>query len=127
MENDNGIVAQLHSSATQWRHTFNLEITLEKGSLILEGILTGSKSYGNETLKIIFSDPDGDKGKPEEKILSFDEDLSWDLEVLCFADAIRNSANIVNGSIDQAIEIMDLIERIYKSDKDWKQKYYQHD
>lgn len=127
MENDNGIVAQLHSSATQWRHTFNLEITLEKGSLILEGILTGSKSYGNETLKIIFSDPDGDKGKPEEKILSFDEDLSWDLEVLCFTDAIRNSANIVNGSIDQAIEIMDLIERIYKSDKDWKQKYYQHD
>ena len=35
--------------------------------------------------------------------------------------------NIVNGSIDQAIEIMDLIEKIYKSDPNWKQKYYQND
>ena len=58
MENNNGVVAQLHSSATQWRHTFKLEITLEKGSLVLGGLLTSSKSYGNETLKIISSDPD---------------------------------------------------------------------
>jgi len=127
MENDNGVVAQLHSSATQWRHTFRLEITLEKGSLILSGILTNSKSYGNETLKIIFSDPDNDKGDPLEEVLSFDKDVSWDLEVRSFTDAIRNSDNIVNGSIDQAIEIMDLIEKIYKSDPNWKQKYYQND
>ena len=127
MENDNGVVAQLHSSATQWRHTFSLEITLEKGSLILGGILTNSKSYGNETLKIIFSDPDNDKGDPLEELLSFDKDVSWDLEVRSFTDAIRNSDNIVNGSIDQATEIMDLIEKIYKSDLNWKQKYYQND
>lgn len=127
MENDKGVVAQLHSSATQWRHTFRLEITLERGSLLLGGILTSSKSYGNETLKIIFSDPDSDKGDPREEVLSFDEDVSWDHEVISFTDAIRNSDNIVNGSIDQAIEIMDLIEKIYKSDPEWKEKYYQND
>tara|TARA_B100000900_G_C20568218_1_gene712028 strand:- start:493 stop:1518 length:1026 start_codon:yes stop_codon:yes gene_type:complete len=127
MENDKGVVAQLHSSATEWRHNFRLEITLEKGSLILDGILTNSKSYGDETLKIIFSDPDNDKGDPLEEEISFDKDISWDLEVRSFTDAIRNSDNIVNGSIDQAIEIMDLIEKIYKSDPNWKQKYYQND
>jgi len=35
MRSKTGIVAMLHSSATQWRHKFNLEINLEKGSLIL--------------------------------------------------------------------------------------------
>ena len=34
MKSDSGIVAQLMSSATQWQHTFNLNITLEKGSLV---------------------------------------------------------------------------------------------
>tara|TARA_B100001057_G_scaffold134406_1_gene133870 strand:- start:27 stop:1052 length:1026 start_codon:yes stop_codon:yes gene_type:complete len=127
MENDNGVVAQLHSSATQWKHTFKLEITLERGSLLLEGILTSSKSYGSERLKIIYSDPDNDRGDPQEEVLHFEEDVSWDLEVLTFADAIRNSANIVNGSIDHAIEIMGLIEKIYKSDLNWKEKFYQND
>ena len=127
MENNNGVVAQLHSSATQWRHTFKLEITLERGSLVLGGLLTSSKSYGNETLKIISSDPDNDKGDPNEEVFKFDEDASWDLEVASFTDAIRNSDNIVNGSIKQAIEIMDLIEKIYKSDPEWKEKYYKND
>ena len=127
MENNNGVVAQFHSSATQWRHIFNLEITLERGSILLRGILSSSKSYGKETLKIIFSDPDNDKGDPREEVLSFDEDASWDLEVLSFTEAIRNSANITSGSIDQAIEIMNLIEKIYKSDPKWKEKYYQND
>ena len=124
MKNDNGIVGQLHSSATQWRHTFNLDITLKKGSLILGGLLTSSKSYGEETLKIIYADPDNDKGNPKEEVIHFDEDISWDMEIKRFTDAVRNSDKIKNGSIDQAIEIMDLIEKIYKADPVWKRKYY---
>ena len=124
MQNDDGVIGQLHSSATQWRHTFNLDITLKKGSLILGGLLTGSKSYGEETLKIIYADPDYDKGNPKEEIINFDEDISWDMEIKRFTDAVRNSDKIENGSIYQAIEIMDLIERIYKADPAWKKKYY---
>ena len=124
MQNDDGIIGQLHSSATQWRHTFNLDITLKKGSLILGGLLTSSKSYGDETLKIIYADPDNDKGNPKEEIINFDEDISWDMEIKRFTDAVRNSDKIENGSIDQAIEIMDLIEKIYKADPAWKKKYY---
>ena len=124
MQNDDGIIGQLHSSATQWRHTFNLDVTLKKGSLILGGLLTSSKSYGDENLKIIYADPDNDKGNPKEEIINFDEDISWDMEIKRFTDAVRNSDKIKNGSIDQAIEIMDLIEKIYKADPAWKKKYY---
>ena len=81
MQNDFGVVGQLHSSATQWRHKFHLDVTLKKGSLILGGLLTGSKSYGDETLKIIYADPENDKGNPKEEIIHFDEDISWDEEI----------------------------------------------
>ena len=41
MQTKKGVVGFIHSSATQWRHRFNLEINLERGSLILGGILSG--------------------------------------------------------------------------------------
>jgi len=124
MKSPNGVVAQLHSSATQWRHVFNLEITMEKGSLILGGLLTGSKSYGDETLTYITSDLTKDKGLPEESIIQFKEDVSWDNEITYFCDSLRGNAPIIRGSIDDAIETMRLIEEIYKADPIWKKKFY---
>ena len=53
MKNNSGVVASIHSTATQWKHKFNIEITLEKASIILSGILSGSKSYGGEKLTIL--------------------------------------------------------------------------
>ena len=53
MKNKQGIVASIHSTATQWKHKFNIEITLEKATIILSGILSGSKSYGKEKLIIL--------------------------------------------------------------------------
>ena len=76
MKSSDGVVAQLHSSATQWRHIFNLEITLQKGSLVLGGLLTGSKSYGDETLTTITSNPEKDKGTPMELTTKYNEDVS---------------------------------------------------
>ncbi len=127
MKSLNGVVAQLHSSATQWRHVFNLEITLQKGSLVLGGLLTGSKSYGEETLKIITSDPQKDDGQPNESILKYDEDVSWDEEIKYFALALENDSIIKRGNIDDAIETMLLIESIYKADPTWKAKFYNND
>jgi predicted dehydrogenase len=123
MKSDNGIVAQLMSSATQWQHTFNLNITLEKGSLELNGILSGSKSYGEETLKILSSDSEF-QGQPNIQEKSYDEDISWEGEINYFADALVNLGKINNGSIYQAISIMELIEKIYKADPEWRAKYY---
>lgn len=39
MRTADGVVAMLHSSATQWRHRFGLDITLQEGGLSLSGIL----------------------------------------------------------------------------------------
>ena len=52
MRTEAGVVGMLNSSATQWRHRFHLDINLERGSLILGGILSGTKSYGAETLTV---------------------------------------------------------------------------
>ena len=124
MKSDSGIVAQLMSSATQWQHTFNLNITLEKGSLVLGGLRTSSKSYGEETLRIISSDAEKLNTKPQVEERSYDEDISWDEEIKCFAGVLLNSDNIENGSIDEALKIMELIETIYKADPEWRAKYY---
>ena len=124
MQSPKGVVAQVHSSATQWRHVFNLEITLQKGSLVLGGLLTGSKSYGDETLRIITSNPQKDKGMPKELIKRFNEDVSWDNEVKYFSHCLANNLEIERGSIEDAIETMKLVETIYKADPEWKKKYY---
>ena len=124
MKSQTGVVAQLHSSATQWRHLFNLEITMEKGSLVLGGLLTGSKSYGDETLTIITADPENDKGAPRESISKYNEDVSWDNEIKYFAESLEKKSPIERGSIDDAMETMRLIEKIYKADPIWQEKYY---
>lgn len=124
MKSPKGLVAQLHSSATQWRHVFNLEITLERGSLILGGLLTGSKSYGDETLTVITSDPSKDKGMPKESTSKYNEDVSWDNEIKYFANSLAENTSIERGSINDALETMRLIETIYKADPIWKAKYY---
>ena len=124
MKSPKGLVSQLHSSATQWRHVFNLEISLERGSLILGGLLTGSKSYGDETLTIITSDPSKDNGMPKESTSKYNEDVSWDNEIKYFANSLASNTSIERGSIKDALETMKLIEIIYKADPIWKEKYY---
>ena len=124
MKSSDGVVAQLHSSATQWRHVFKLEITFQKGSLVLGGLLTGSKSYGDETLRIITSNPEKDKGMPMESTTKFNEDVSWDNEIQYFYNCLTNNIEIQRGSIQDAIETMKLVEAIYKADPEWNKKYY---
>jgi len=124
METPSGIVAQLHSSATQWRHKFNLEIILERGALVFGGLLTGSKSYGEETLTVIKANPESDKGLPKEKTYKFIRDISWAKEIREFIDAITDNQEILHGTYEEAITTMRLIEKIYKADKLWAKKYY---
>ncbi len=122
MKTADGKVAMLHSSASQWRHRFGLEITLAKGSLTLAGILSGSKSYGAETLTIARTTGD-DMGDPKEEVRRYDHDPSWTDEVADFADAILNDAAIDNGSSDDALKTMQLVYQIYCADPEWKKKW----
>jgi predicted dehydrogenase len=117
------VVAMLNSSATQWRHRFHLEINLEKGSLILGGLLTGTKSYGSETLIVVKADPDFDLGDPKEHTIRYNKDNSWDKEMELFAKCILQDERVDSGSSNDALETMKLVYRIYYNDMKWRNSY----
>jgi predicted dehydrogenase len=118
-----GRVAMLNSSATQWQHKFSLEISLTQGYIELSGILSGSKSYGEE--KIVFGnrDDESENGQMQSKIIKFLEDNSWRDEIFEFADAILTNKSIESGSSHDALETMKLVFNIYYSDEVWRTKY----
>jgi predicted dehydrogenase len=122
MRTADGKVAVLQSSATQWRHDFSLHVTLEKGSIILKGILSGTKSYGAETLTVAYKAED-ESGDPKEKTIRYNHDPSWEDEVNEFAEAIVNDSPINSGTSDDAYKTMDLVYRIYCADSTWVKKY----
>lgn len=122
MKNEQGIVAFLHSTATQWRHRFHLDINLEKGSIILSGILSGSKSYGAETITIATKSED-DNGDPKEVTIRYNEDNSWRDEIKAFAENIIKNTLVAKGSSLDALKTMELVYKIYCADPEWKKKY----
>jgi predicted dehydrogenase len=122
MRSESGAVALLHSSATQWRHRFNLEITLEKGGLNLSGILSGSKSYGAETLTVVWRSEDGN-GDPREQTTRYNNDPSWADEIADFADAVTANRPVTDGSSDEALKTMQLVYDIYRADPEWKRRW----
>jgi predicted dehydrogenase len=122
MRTGTGIVAMLHSSATQWRHRFQLDITLERGAIVLSGILSGSKSYGQETMTVAYASDD-DQGDPREETRYYDRDPSWESEIAEFADAIASGQEIQNGSSNDALKTMQTVYRIYCSDPDWQRRW----
>lgn len=122
MQTADGIVAMLHSSASQWRHRFALEIGMTKGALTLSGILSGSKSYGAETLTVTRRGAQ-DMGDPREETIRYNEDRSWAQEVAEFADAVLRGGVIENGSAEDALKTMQLVYRIYCADAAWREKW----
>jgi len=123
MKTGDNVVGMLNSSATQWRHRFNLDINLERGSLILGGIISGTKSYGAETLTVVTADPDNDKGDPKEQITRYNSDPSWNEEINVFADAILNDKPIISGTSEDALRTMQLVFKIYYADPVWRETY----
>lgn len=122
MKSENGVVAFLHSTATQWRHRFNLDVNLEKGSIILSGILSGTKSYGAETITIAYKSDD-EKGDPKEVTTRYNEDNSWRDEIHAFVDYVMKNQKVDRGSSHDAFKTMELVYKIYCADKKWKEKF----
>lgn len=123
MRTETGVIGMLNSSATQWRHQFNLDINLQYGSLILDGILSGSKSYGDETLKVIRSDIERDNGSPMEQTTLYNADPSWSAEIDHFYNYIMKNEAVQNGSSYDALKTMELVQEIYHADPEWRDKY----
>ena len=117
LQNKQNQIAMLHSSATFWKHMFQLNVILEKGYLKLEGLLSKTGSYGRETLVIgrrQFEDETEAVGNPSEETIYFDNDLSWELEVSHFTDYIVNNKPVLESNSTDAYNAMELVHRCYR-------------
>lgn len=118
LRNEKNQVALIHSSATQWKHRFNLEICLEGGYINIGGLLSSTRSYGDETLTFArrqFEDESFAFGKPREETIFFDRDDSWSIEINEFVEAIKKKRPVQSGNSNDAYKVMQLIENIYKN------------
>jgi predicted dehydrogenase len=119
LRNREGQMAQLHSSATQWKHTFRLEIILEGGYLVITGLLSKTGSYGRETLLIGRRPQRGEKvavGNPREEMSYYDVDPSWDIEVRHLVECIETDSPVEMGTSIDALRVMEIVERVYAQD-----------
>ena len=123
MKDTRGRIAMLHSSATQWQHRFVMEITLSEGYIELHGILSGSKSYGEEKIITGRRDDESMNGQMESKTIKFLTDNSWKDEIFEFADSIINNKSIISGTSNDALETMKLVYSIYYNDEKWRNKF----
>lgn len=126
MKDDQGRVAMLHSSATQWQHRFSLDIALTEGYIELNGILTGSKSYGQEKLVIGRRD-EAVVGSLKTETLLYLEDNSWRDEIYDFAETILKGQPNVHGRSADALATMDLVFKIYHEDDQWRDRFLNSD
>lgn len=112
--NSKGQVASLHSTMSQWRHLFALEIFLEKGHIIINGLLTNSGTYGQEELTIAKNKIVGVGAvwEKEEKII-YNINNSWKNEIEIFFNSIKNNEKVPIGNTDDAYKLMRLVDKVY--------------
>lgn len=112
--NKTGCCASLHSTMTQWRYLFSLEVFLEGGALILNGLKTSSGSYGDEVLSIKRNPSHLQDGRFErEEQIVYNVDTSWLSEITHFFDCIEYHKKVTLGSTGDALTVMNLIDKIY--------------
>lgn len=117
MKTKEGKVATLHSSAIQWKHKFDVDIICTNGYMALNGLLTSTQSYGEERITYYKKDLEqksGKLGNPTEYTMCFDEDFSWDYEMEEFYNALSGKEKIHNGTVEDAVAVMRLIDVVYK-------------
>lgn len=122
MKTADGKVAMLHSSATQWRHRFQLDITMRKGAIVLSGILSNSRSYGAETITVIYAG-DNDGGDPKEQMTRYNNDHSWPDEIDAFVRCVVEHKPVTSGASSEALKTMELVYQIYHADPEWAAKF----
>ena len=110
-----GICASIHSTMTQWRYIFSLEVFLEGGSVILNGLKTSSGAYGDEQLTVKRNKSHSASATYESEVQEiYDRDTSWTSEVLHFLDAVEEGKPIELGNSNDALNVMRIIDKIYR-------------
>ena len=112
-----GCCASLHSTMIQWRHLFAFEVFMERGYMVLNGLKTGSNSYGAEELVVARNRAKAPAATWEEESKEiFEVDESWDREARAFSDRItRGGVREGAGDSMGALRVMRLVDAIYEA------------
>lgn len=109
LSTEQGQVAWLHATWTEWKNMFSFEIYGRDGKLSIDGL---GGSYGVERLTHYRMLPG--MGPPETTAWEYPfPDRSWDAECAEFLGAIEEGRR-PNGDVADALSTMSVIERIYQ-------------
>lgn len=115
---ETGIAASLHSTMTQWRHLFSIEVFLEKGYMVLNGLKTSSGTYGDEVLSIAKNRSTAPAATWEdEERITFHTNSSWRSEIDHFMECITEDKAVSVGSSNDALKLMKIIDKVYENAK----------
>lgn len=106
------VSASIHSTITQWRYLFALELFYERGSVVLNGLRTSSGVYGNEELTIRPS-KEFEREFDTQKI-QYSTNHSWEDEMSAFFSAIISGVDYPYCGLQDAVEITKLMDMIYE-------------
>lgn len=109
LRNVNGQIASLHSSLTQWKNIFSLEIFGRDGYIIVEGL---GQAYGNE--RVTRGKRDLTAPFKTETTEFLGGDRSWYEEWREFAAAIAEDREPIGNGAD-GLEALKLVQAIYKA------------
>lgn len=105
-----GAVAAFHTSWTQWKNLFSLEVFGSAGALVVEGL---GGSYGPETLTVHLRRPEG--GTPASTHRTFaGVDCSWREEWDEFLGGVLDGRQVV-GTADDGVAAMRVLDALYRS------------
>jgi predicted dehydrogenase len=110
---DNGVVASMHASWTQWKNLFSMEIFGRDGSIAVEGL---GGTYGTERLALAARNRAG--GAPALREETFEgPDRCWAIEWHQFVDAIEQGTPYW-GTAGDGLAAMRIVNALYRSAND---------
>ena len=87
---------------------------MEHGYIALNGLKTSSNSYGKEQLNIVKNRTEAPSATwTEEEEHFFSVDDSWERELTIFRDAILDDCPIEYCGIDDAVQLMGMVDQVY--------------
>ena len=107
-----GVPVSLHSSMVQWQHKLSLEVGTEQAIVGMGGVMSSTKSYGNEIIRI---DRHWNNNMVESQINQYanPDYYSFQEECIDFINSIINDVPITIGTVGDALRIMELVDNIY--------------
>jgi len=118
MRSNKGIVGSIHSSCVLGMNRFEIFLGMTKGYVHIDNIITSTRSFGfPEKTSVAALKNTKFYGNPKVEVNFFGIDPSWEIEIINFADIVLKDKKKYPCSIDDAIEVMKILDKVYEDEK----------